>query len=672
MPPDDQVSSFWAPPLPVDYQLWQPPSANPSHLPSSILFDASAAHPELPEVNLADPRAKSTPPCEPRHARPVYPSPPLTDAALASTVPLPDVTTDASSIRRYLPSGEETAVDENMSHDVSCHLAPLSPPPTVLIAPKELPRGHQSQCEGHSVETWRYDHGMIEEDMSTPQFPPVRDDSGYEEFMPSRGHDESRRDDGSVTPLEPMSLWISQSPLSMDEGLPLDGLLPFHDLLSSDRDHVNIDTLLSPASSSDADARTEGWTMQSEMDWSPSPTFVETLSPPCSPKPHGLSPLPYDLDPLLDLQSHNPNLYPHMHSTPLAEDHDPFFTHGSSIAFPADHDSECSDTVMPSDDDSGSLPPSSPHRRPLNDLYDATPPFRDVCLTPVPRSPHRSPQSLPDFDEPPGSPHSPHHSLPDIQGMFEEPPQPMLDTISPSLLGGAPDLEDSLRLDLRPLSDPPYMRSPSPDEDDLGFLDVQFDPESSSIETDEFLQLRALRRSALTQERAARATENELGERISTLANSLLPSITMLSPNAMQTDSEPPVNARARRCELQALMDMRAEARRARKAQKHRSKEIAALLDLKMHSPVLPIAGLPPVGGKGWTRSIAHLVAHMISRRRECARPLDNRPAPLDGRRPAMRRRSSLSMVVSAADVLVSSNDEGREGNGIGDDGMEI
>ena len=106
--------------------------------------------------------------------------------------------------------------------------------------------------------------------------------------------------------------------------------------------------------------------------------------------------------------------------------------------------------------------------------------------------------------------------------------------------------------------------------------------------------------------------------------------------------------------ELQALMDMRTDARRTRKAQKHRSKEIGALLDLKTHAPMLPIAGLPPVGGKCWTRSIAHLVAHMVLRRHDRSRPLENRPPPDT----SMRRKSSLSLGLSIDD-LVSGDDGG-------------
>ena len=564
-----------------------------------------------------------------------------------------------------------------MSRDGPRHIAPLSPPPTLLVAPKELPWEDASLCAEHRVEGWTYGEGFMVGDASAPLFPPVRDDSGFEEFDPPSKQGGGRKLDGIVNLIEPTSVWSPHSPLSMDEGLPLVDLPPLHRLLSSSpplhRGNGDADGLVSPISPSDEDSPSDGWTARSEMDWSPSPTFVETFSPPSSPKPH--CPSLYDLDSSLGFHPNGSEHYIPVQPPHLAEEHSPFFSfHGLPLALPADLDTDYPDTVMPSDDDDSTvLPPSSPHRRPLNDLYEAMPPFGDVCPTPVPRSPHRSPFSLHDFDEPPNSPHSPHPSLPEIEGFFPEHPDVVVDTISPSLLGGAPDLEDSLRLDLRPLSDPPYMRSPSPDEDDLGFLDLQFDPESAQVETEEFLRLRALRKSALALERTARASEADLNDRITALASSLLPpphdhdhdhhdhdhqTEGAPDPDAMQTDDEPTpaptpeltTDPRARKRELQVLMDMRADARRTRKAQKHRSKEIGALLDLKTHAPMLPIAGLPPVGGKGWTRSIAHLVAHMMFRRRERAKPLEGR-VPASPEAGAARRRSSLEASVSAEDL---------------------
>ncbi|KAI0761497.1 hypothetical protein BD413DRAFT_607124 [Trametes elegans] len=264
-----------------------------------------------------------------------------------------------------------------------------------------------------------------------------------------------------------------------------------------------------------------------------------------------------------------------------------------------------------------------------------------------------------DPTEAPQSPHSPHRALPSLEDEdmllpLAEPQAAPVDTISPSLLGGAPPpAREGLGLFLQPVSiDPPLARSPSPDEDDLQFLDVQLDPESTNLEVDEFLQLRALRKHALQQERAARLAEAELNERVIAAASALLPP-TQSDPDAMQTEVDAS-EKRARKRELHAAMDMRAEARRVRKLQKQRSKEIGALLDLKMQTPISPIDGFPPIlsGSKAWTRSMAHLVAHMVLRRHDRSRPLENRPPPDT----SMRRKSSLSLGLSIDD-LVSGED---------------
>lgn len=66
---------------------------------------------------------------------------------------------------------------------------------------------------------------------------------------------------------------------------------------------------------------------------------------------------------------------------------------------------------------------------------------------------------------------------------------------------------------------------------------------------------------------------------------------------------------RLRKHDLHVAMDMRAEARWARKREKQRSKEVGALLDLKTERGVAP--------GKGAMRSIAQLVANMVLCRRD-------------------------------------------------------
>ena len=46
------------------------------------------------------------------------------------------------------------------------------------------------------------------------------------------------------------------------------------------------------------------------------------------------------------------------------------------------------------------------------------------------------------------------------------------------------------------------------------------------------------------------------------------------------------------------LMDMHTDVWCMRNVQKHRSKEIGTLCNLKRHMPMLPITGLPPIWGK--------------------------------------------------------------------------
>ncbi|KZT11192.1 uncharacterized protein LAESUDRAFT_612610, partial [Laetiporus sulphureus 93-53] len=225
------------------------------------------------------------------------------------------------------------------------------------------------------------------------------------------------------------------------------------------------------------------------------------------------------------------------------------------------------------------------------------------------------------LDAPP-SPGSPHIGLPLLADDLPRHPQDefMEGTVAPSLITPPPSAsdQDGLGLFLQPISvDPPLARSPSPDDDDLQFLDVQLDPASTNLEVGEFLQLRAIRKRALSAERDARCAEAEYSEHVSAASNALLP--------PQQTEgSEVPIpeeldadEKRTRKRDLHIAMDMRAEARRIRKREKQRSKEVGALLDLKMERGVCP--------GSGLTRSIAQLVANMVLRRRDTFRPLANR-----------------------------------------------
>ncbi|KAL1947106.1 hypothetical protein VTO73DRAFT_14067 [Trametes versicolor] len=689
-PTTDPILRLWRPP-PHSYDL---ATGTGTYISSSYCQDPAFT---------PDARAKSTPPCDhPRPIHQVYPSPPLTDAALASTVPLPDLPVEPSEARVGRPDREEI-VDENMSHDGARHIAPLSPPPTDYVGPKELPIDGWNQGGGHGIECWRYGVNSEDGGAPAPPFPPVRDDSGFEEFGIPGGCEGERQGEGShddQVMIEPMPVWSPQSPISLHEDLPLAELPPFGGESSSGPSGSPFD----PVPFAVASGPPLTWVVDSEMNWtaSPSSTVFDELPP--SPKPGALSldfpdfgvPLGFDHHSQLQ-QQHSPISpleipFHHedrhwfgggsygepsgFHAMDVASDQHPSFLqpfntfplHPPPVDVDVDLESEYSDTVMPSDDeDSATLPPSSPRRRPLNDLYDATPPHGDLCPTPAPHSPHSALLSLDDFDmEDPGSPHSPHPALPELEDADMQPPSPeshapLVATISPSLLGGSPPPErEGLGLFLQSFSiDPPLARSPSPTEDELQFIEVQLDPASTDLPNDEFLQLRALRKNALQQEREARRAESELSERVTVAASALLPPAEG-SCGVSPTDLDL-AEKRARKRELHVAMDMRAEARRVRKLQKQRSKEIGALLDLKMQTPISPMEGMPPLvgGGKAWTRSIAHLIAHMVLRRHDRARPLENRPPPDS----SLRRKSSLQFSVSADDLLALGTDD--EGLGV-------
>ncbi|KAI0323519.1 hypothetical protein GY45DRAFT_1376271, partial [Cubamyces sp. BRFM 1775] len=334
-----------------------------------------------------------------------------------------------------------------MSHDGARHVAPLSPPPTLLVEAKELPAEDWTKCEVHGVESWRYGEGPEDGGVPAPPFPPVRDDSGFEEFGSQEGSDNERKLGGSHDDhvmIEPTSVWSIHSPLSISDGLPLEDLPPLHHGLSSSGVHDSL--FLSP------DVQPGSWAFHSDMSWShsPSSTLVGGISAPPSPKPavhsldgpdfsYSLGLLPTDpvsqhqepsmISPL-DIPYHRDHQWygdePGGHPSgsqsaylPEERHHHPFLStiHPVSLHPPSDVDldADFSDTVMPSEDEDGaSLQPlSSPRQRSLNDLHETIPPHGDLCPTPAPHSPHGGSLSLPDYDmedlsEPPSSPHSPH------------------------------------------------------------------------------------------------------------------------------------------------------------------------------------------------------------------------------------------------------------------------
>ena len=163
--------------------------------------------------------------------------------------------------------------------------------------------------------------------------------------------------------------------------------------------------------------------------------------------------------------------------TPLESDNDPSYT----------------DTVMPADDEDDAMPPVA--QPPLGQLFQSLPYYTTeedlMYLTPAPRSRHAMLPDLHDLDMDddfmPSSPHSSHSDLPELFNEELYRPLPM-DTISgsPSLLSPAPETpEEGLGLFIQP--DPPLRRSPSPEDDALQFLDIQFDPAASDPDVHELL-----------------------------------------------------------------------------------------------------------------------------------------------------------------------------------------
>ena len=276
--------------------------------------------------------------------------------------------------------------------------------------------------------------------------------------------------------------------------------------------------------------------------------------------------------------------------------------------------------------------------------------------------------------------------------------------------------------------DPPIARSPSPEEDESSpdadasalWWALSDDPAISARLAAECEGLRALRRRAIAAERAAKAKEAELGEKVTSAASALLPPLprarlscspipsssasssssvpssstsstfsSASSSSGSTRPSTPDDEKRARKLELQAAIDARAEARRIRKREKQRARETGTLLELKLrdaaaaasavtaaqsHSPTLWSMHIATememdtetdkeTSGESRDRegvfalkgahSVSQLVAGMTLRRRETARPLAGRRAHSG---PGARVRpyvpSALYSCVSAADVV--------------------
>lgn len=551
-----------------------------------------------------------------------------------------------------LPDHSPRNLSQSPSHEASTSggdlglfsfVAPLSPPPTVPLGTLDLPQA----------------------DLELPAFPdtfasPVGLPSDGDDEAFASGHLEHSMDDGE-----------SHSSLSQErQARVLEPLhVPWECGSRSDTLYTS-PTMYSPVSVENRAGF--DWGSDSTHYWeSPASTLLQDddFSPSSSRRKVSLLDLRRDTDPLstsnlrsLDEASTPSSTRQWFSSEPEntpweppphedIEMEPPSSPHSGLLQLPPissgpDSDESFDDTVMPSDF-SSSIPPSSPSRRPYQSLpdFDSDEPYRDLSfLTPVPRSPRTPYAHLPEIDmvdshEAPSSPHTPHRDLP-LFGEEDEiyAPQP-LETISPSLLTASPHNNTGLGLFVQPSSiDPPLARSPSPTDDDFSFLDIQLDPESSSLDQDEFLALRQLRRRILEGEKEARHLETQWSERVSTAANALLPS--SLAEAGVLDD---PIEKRNRKYELHHAMDLRADARRTRKLEKQRSKEIGALMQLKMDRDYSM-----GYDGSRW-EPVRRLVANMLMRRRDTTRALSNRKSASTHR---IYFHSPLSSTASLEDVL--------------------
>lgn len=254
---------------------------------------------------------------------------------------------------------------------------------------------------------------------------------------------------------------------------------------------------------------------------------------------------------------------------------------------------------------------------PESSLLDATGScqFPDSSL--LSQSPR--PPPLPLFDDPsldstssgilsgdfvPSSPRSPHMQLlPTGEDDMVTDPSPT-DTISPALLGlPEPESVEGLGLDV----DAGLDRSPSPSDYEIHLLDGQLDIPLRDLPEDEYQELRSYYDFLIQSEAAAKEREAMLDRRVKDVSALLKP------PKAV----DDPLVMRARRQEYRSATDLRVEARRVRKEEKHRLRELGTLLDLKLETRVF--------NTRASLRSVAHLVADMVFKRRDRTRSLANR-----------------------------------------------
>lgn len=325
------------------------------------------------------------------------------------------------------------------------------------------------------------------------------------------------------------------------------------------------------------------------------------------------------------------------------------------------------------DFDDTDMPPASPRQLTSHFPglgFSAQTGSEDLDLELAPYSPSRRNFTLlPAMDEDedefpdtpqPSSPSSPSRrsfaSLPDID--MDDAISPSHPTPSPRLLSlpGA-DTDDDLLLPA--FSYIPNSEPPPPDGPSLGlFVPIAFAEEPhiadsppeeepdlnfswdarARVDAAELDKLVALRRRAWFLERNAKRTEQSYAEEAQRIAAGLRVSPPVpgaLADVQLQAGLDP---KGAIRRELQVAEARRAEARRVRKKEKERGKEVQAMLRLKLDDGVG--AGTPEAPadaavqrderGKVVIGSFSQLVARMIFKRRDASRVLANKKTPGD------------------------------------------
>ena len=275
-----------------------------------------------------------------------FPSPPLTDGSLRSTIPLPE-------FHQYLPADClarddcQRSLNCSMSRDSFGFRAPLSPPPTQLLGTSELPPvdwDADVACDGHAAGSsmplessgagpskrattawadaekdisyhsssnqhcapysqpsnlrgWSFEGTLSELTASSvdpnvaSQNLPSRGDSGFEESMPQHKSSLislpslSEESDTGYTKIEPTAFWAPHSPLSMH--IELDDHAPHNPaLLGTEYRHSSAFEVSPLRSSRSQSTPTMSW---SSHDWSSGSDRDDDFSPPSSPRPKSLS-----------------------------------------------------------------------------------------------------------------------------------------------------------------------------------------------------------------------------------------------------------------------------------------------------------------------------------------------------------------------------------------------